>query len=181
MKVRQFDSDILWNNAYKILMALTLIAVALAIPPAVNAESTPKTQRPVHEYMVVYKSPTCGCCGAWVDHVNEAGFSTKIHHPKDMNTIKDQLGVSPVYQACHTAAHSGYVFEGHIPADVIEYFLAKKPDALGLAVPGMPMGSPGMDTNGNFRPYQVLQLNNDGSSTPYAKVSASKTMYLGKN
>lgn len=177
MKVLQFNSDTLWNNASKVLMALTLIAVALAITPVVKAESTQKTQRP----MVVYKSPTCGCCGAWVDHINQAGFRTKIQHPNDMNTIKDQLGISPVYQACHTAAHSGYVFEGHIPADVIEHFLAKKPDALGLAVPGMPMGSPGMDLGGAFNPYQVLQLNKDGSSTPYAKVSVSNTIYLGKN
>lgn len=156
-----------------VLLATALLAAALIYIPTANAE---KIARP----MVVYKSPTCGCCGAWVDHMNEAGFSTKIQHPNDMNTIKDQLGISPVYQACHTAAHKGYVFEGHIPADVIEHFLTKKPDALGLAVPGMPLGSPGMDSDRAFRPYQVLQLNNDGSSTPYAKVSASKTIYLEK-
>ena len=177
MKVRRFYCDTLLNNAYKVLMVVTLIAIALVTTPFVNAEFSPKIQRP----MLVYKSPTCGCCGAWVDHMNQADFTTKIQHPSNMNTIKDQLGISPVYEACHTAAHSGYVFEGHIPADIIKHFLAKKPDALGLAVPGMPMGSPGMDLGGAFNPYQVLQLNKDGSSTPYAKVSASNTIYLGNN
>jgi hypothetical protein len=108
-------------------------------------------------------------------------FSPTIKHPNNLNTIKKELGIAPVYQACHTATLQGYAFEGHIPADVIRQFLAEKPsDVIGLAVPGMPMGSPGMDTNRKYRPYQVLQLNKDGSSTPYATVSASNTVYMEK-
>lgn len=170
----QTNTLTLWSKGYRVLLTAVLLAAALIHIPTVNAEKIAKP-------MVVYKSPTCGCCGAWVDHIEQAGFSTKIEHPSDLNTIKDQLGVSPVYQACHTANLQGYVFEGHVPADVIQQFLINKPkDAVGLAVPGMPLGSPGMDTDRQFRPYQVLQLNKDGSSTPYAKVSSSKTIYLEK-
>jgi len=162
------------GNHYQLLLIVSLlIIIALTHTPAVNAE---KITRPV----VVYKSPSCGCCGAWVDHIEQAGYSTNIQHPKDLNTIKDQLGVSPVYQACHTAVHKGYVFEGHIPASVIQHFLASMPDALGLAVPGMPLGSPGMDTNSDFRAYEVLVLHKDGSSTPYARISSNDIIYLEK-
>jgi hypothetical protein len=173
MKACRSNLESFTNSTYKVLMGLALIAAVFAITPAVNADNSAKTHGPISWPMVVYKSPTCGCCGGWVDHMKAAGFSTKIEHPKDLNTIKDQLGVAPIYQACHTATLKGYVFEGHIPANVIEHFIAKNSAAAGLAVPGMPMGSPGMDTNGNFRPYQVVQLNKDGSSTPYAKVSAN--------
>ena len=161
-------------------MEIALIAAVFTITPAVNAGNSANAHGPISWPMVVYKSPNCGCCGSWVKHIEAAGFSTKIEHPKDLNMIKDQLSVAPIYQACHTATLKGYVFEGHIPANVIEYFIAKNSAAAGLAVPNMPMGSPGMDINANFRPYQVVQLNKDGSSTPYAKVSANKTIYWDK-
>jgi hypothetical protein len=168
----------LWSHRYRVLLAIALLAAALIHVPSVNAETVKK---PIAKPMVVYKSPSCGCCGAWVDHMEQEGFSTTIKHPNDLNSIKQQLGIAPAYQACHTATLQGYAFEGHIPADVIRRFLAAKPaDAVGLAVPGMPMGSPGMDTNRKYRPYQVLQLNKDGSSTPYAAVSANKTIYMEK-
>lgn len=171
---------------YLAWLAVTMLVLLLIYVPMVNAETAtePATQsitQSITEPMVVYKSPNCGCCTAWVDHVNEAGFSTTVQHPKDLNAIKQTLGISPAYQACHTATWQNYVFEGHIPADVIRHFLTNKPrNALGLAVAGMPMGSPGMDTNRPYRAYQVLQLNQDGSSTPYANVSASNTTYLEK-
>jgi len=170
----QAQTFTLWSGRYRILLAIAILAAALAHIPPVSAE-------PIARPIVVYKSPSCGCCGAWVDHVEQAGFSTKIQHPNDLNTIKEQLGVSPAYQSCHTGALEGYVFEGHIPAEVIQQFLVDKPkEAIGLAVPGMPLGSPGMETDSQFRPYEVRQLNKDGSSTPYAKVSASKTIYVEK-
>jgi hypothetical protein len=178
------------NNTNKLLILFAFFILAIATAPVVKAEKSPQVHSSIasnmqvptlnmQAQMVVYKSPTCGCCGDWVDHMNAVGFMTKIQHPQDLNAIKETLGVAPVYQACHTATMQDYTFEGHIPADVIQKFLGNKPsNALGLAVPGMPMGSPGMDTNGNFRPYQVLQLNKDGSSTPYASVSARNTVYL---
>lgn len=171
----QANNFTLWSNSYRVFLAIALLAAALIHVPIANAEKIATGS------MVVYKSPSCGCCAAWIDHMKQMVFSPTIKHPDDINTIKNQLGIAPAYQACHTATLKGYAFEGHIPADVIRQFLAEKPsDVIGLAVPGMPMGSPGMDTNRKYRPYQVLQLNKDGSSTPYAEVSASKTVYLEK-
>ncbi|MFT7222894.1 MAG: hypothetical protein ACI82Z_000425 [Cellvibrionaceae bacterium] len=129
--------------------------------------------------MAVYKSPTCGCCGDWVDYMKSADFAVRIHHPNNLNEIKKQLGVSPRYQSCHTGIKNGYFFEGHIPAEVVKHFLEAKPDAVaGLAVPGMPMGSPGMDVSGRYRPYEVVKIHKDGSSQPYARVSADAIVYL---
>ncbi|MFT6389458.1 MAG: hypothetical protein ACJAUP_002851 [Cellvibrionaceae bacterium] len=162
------------NNIYRLLMATIVFTTALINVPDVNAEN--KITRPV----IIYKSPDCGCCGAWVDHIEAAGFSTKIQHPENLNKIKEQLDISPMYQACHTAVTQGYVFEGHIPAEVIQHFINFKPDATGLSVPGMPLGSPGMETDKKFRSYEILQLNKDGASTPYARVSSSEIDYLNK-
>jgi hypothetical protein len=181
MMVRLLNTDTIFNNAYKIFLAVTFMAAALTQTPLVYAEAKANSTRSLNELlqptsMVVYKSPTCGCCGDWVDHMSEAGFSAKIQHPKDLNTIKDQLGIAPVYQSCHTATLQDYLFEGHIPAEVVKHFLAEEPkNAIGLAVPGMPLGSPGMDFGGdNYRSYQVLQLNKDGSSSVYGEVSGDK-------
>lgn len=179
--IRLLNADIIFNNVYKTFLAVTLITAALTQIPSVHAEANTNSTTSLNELLqsrslVVYKSPTCGCCGDWVDHMNEAGFSAKIRHPQDLNTIKDQLGIAPIYQSCHTATLQNYLFEGHIPADIIKRFLAEKPnDAIGLAVPGMPLGSPGMDFGGNdYRSYQVLQLNKDGSSQVYGEVSGDK-------
>lgn len=174
------------NSTSQLWLVVTMIALlfthVMFYAPTVNAETTVKPVTATSESMVVYKSPSCGCCGAWIDHMTEAGFSSTVQHPKNLNAIKQTLGVAPAYQACHTSTLQDYVFEGHIPADVIQHFLANKPvNAAGLAVAGMPMGSPGMDTDRPFRAYQVVQLNQDGSSTPYATVSASNTIYLEKN
>ncbi len=129
--------------------------------------------------ITVYKSPTCGCCEAWVNHLKSADFSVRIKHPENLDNLKKTLGISPPHQACHTGVKSGYYFEGHIPADVIRHFLEESPDDVaGLAVPGMPMGSPGMDVSGRYQPYEVLKINKDGRSTPYARVSVDGIVYL---
>lgn len=127
----------------------------------------------------VYKSPTCGCCTKWVDHIQLDGFSANIHHPSDLNAIKNKYGIAPKYQSCHTAVSSqGYVFEGHIPSRFINQFLENPPnDALGLSVPAMPMGSPGMEVGGRFMPYQVLLLKEDGSTEVFAIVDSAEEQY----
>lgn len=158
-----------------------LVLFTVTLSAALNAE-TKKTSLDYLRPITVYKSPSCGCCGGWVDHMNASGFSTRIQHPENLDKIKEDLGVSPQYQACHTSVKSGYFFEGHIPAEIVQHFLKEKPaDAAGLAVPGMPMGSPGMDVSGNYRPYQVLKINKDGSSTAYARVSVNEITYLEKH
>ena len=123
----------------------------------------------------VFKDENCGCCVGWVDHMQEAGFASKINHPRDLNGVKEDLGVLPKWQSCHTAVtKGGYVFEGHIPAKYIEQFLASPPEgALGLAVPGMPLGSPGMEMGGRFTPYDIVLMNKDGSSSVFAHVPSA--------
>lgn len=122
----------------------------------------------------VYKSSTCQCCEQWVQHMEVTGFATKIHHPEDLSHVKDSYGIKPEYQSCHTAVTSdGYVFEGHIPARLVRQFLANPPKgAIGLSVPGMPVGSPGMEVGDKFMPYQVLLLKKDGATEVYASVKS---------
>ena len=129
--------------------------------------------------MDVYKSPTCACCGKWLEHAEQRGFSLTSHHPADLNQLKVDQGLSQKYQSCHTAvSEQGYVFEGHIPARYIRQFLANTPaDALGLAVPGMPAGSPGMEMGGRFTSYQVLLLKRDGSAEVFAEVNTPAQQY----
>lgn len=123
----------------------------------------------------VFKDENCGCCVGWIDYMQEAGFASKINHPRDLNGVKEDLGVLPKWQSCHTAVtKGGYVFEGHIPAKYIEQFLASPPEgALGLAVPGMPLGSPGMEMGGRFTPYDIVLMNKDGSSSVFAHVPSA--------
>ena len=120
----------------------------------------------------VFKSPTCGCCGKWVSHIEESGLETKTYHPDDLTAVKQRLGITPRLQSCHTAvSKDGYVFEGHIPASVMQRFLAEKPKgALGLAVPGMPVGSPGMEMGSRRDSYDVLLLMKDGTTSVYQHI-----------
>mgnify|MGYP001427620612 CR=1 FL=1 len=122
----------------------------------------------------VYKSLTCSCCEKWVTHITDSGFVTAVHHPTDLNQLKINLNISSQYQSCHTAVSSnGYVFEGHIPAYIIQRFLADPPDdALGLAVPGMPIGSPGMEMGNRYDKYDVLILSKAGGSKIFEHVVA---------
>jgi hypothetical protein len=105
--------------------------------------------------VVVYKSPSCGCCAKWIDHLEQNGFNVEVHNQRDMGPVKDRFGVPRNLQSCHTAQVDGYVVEGHVPAEDIERLLKERPDVKGLAVPGMPMGSPGME-GPRKDPYDVL-------------------------
>ena len=122
--------------------------------------------------LLVHKTPTCGCCKKWVKHLEANSFSTMIKDHQNLQKVKEQYSIQPKYQSCHTAvSQDGYVFEGHIPSKFIKQFLADpEADAIGLSVPGMPLGSPGMEVEGRFMPYDVLVLYKDGSSKVYAEV-----------
>ena len=122
--------------------------------------------------LLVHKTPTCGCCKKWVKHLEANSFSTMIKDHQNLQKVKEQHSIKPKYQSCHTAvSQDGYVFEGHIPSKFIKQFLANpEADAIGLTVPGMPLGSPGMEVQGRFMPYDVLVLYKDGSSKVYAEV-----------
>ena len=104
----------------------------------------------------VYKSPSCGCCGAWVSHMHSAGFRGIVRDVPDLHPIKKKFGVAPELRACHTAVIDGYVIEGHVPAREVIRLLNDRPKAIGLAVPGMPIGSPGMEQGGRRDPFQVI-------------------------
>lgn len=107
--------------------------------------------------VTVYKSPTCGCCAKWVTHLEENGFDVKSTDVADLTLIKVKFDVPGQLQSCHTAVVGGYVVEGHVPADVVKRLLEEKPDVAGLAVPGMPIGSPGMEVEGRpAEPYDVI-------------------------
>lgn len=117
----------------------------------------------------VYKSPTCGCCDKWVDHLKANGFSVRAHNTDDVVQHKHRLGVPPGKGSCHTAEVNGYLVEGHVPAREIKRLLKEKPNVRGLAVPGMPMGSPGMEVGSYMAPHDVLLVNQDGSTRTYAR------------
>jgi hypothetical protein len=105
--------------------------------------------------ITVHKDPTCGCCSGWVQHLENAGFATKVLDTRDLDAVKRRLGVPDDLAACHTAEVAGYIIEGHVPAAALTRFLAEKPEAKGLAVPGMPIGSPGME-GGRPEKYDVV-------------------------
>ena len=123
---------------------------------------------------LVHKSPTCGCCTGWVGHMTSHGAHTKIQHSDNLARLKADLGIPANARSCHTAiSDSGYVFEGHIPAKFIQQFLSNPVlDAKGLVVPGMPVGSPGMEYKDQFMPYVVYLLKLDGKLEVFAKVNS---------
>lgn len=133
---------------------------------ASQAAAQPEKGPPVK--MVVYKSPTCGCCQKWVEHVQAAGFQVEVRDTADVTPVKNENGLPQHLASCHTALVDGYVIEGHVPADVIRRLLAERPQVTGIAVPGMPMGSPGMEGPISQR-YDVLTFDKAGKTTVYAK------------
>ena len=122
--------------------------------------------------LVVHKTPTCGCCKKWMKHLEEHDFNFSSQDHLNLNDIKDMHNIKPEYRSCHTAVSSdGFIFEGHIPSKYIKQFLLENhDDAIGLSVPNMPLGSPGMEFENRFMPYDVLILFKDGSSKVYAEV-----------
>ena len=128
------------------------------------------------EPITVWKTPNCGCCKDWVAHLRTSGFEVATHDVKDTATIRQRLGLPVKFASCHTAQLGAYVLEGHVPAQEIRRLMREKPKAVGLAVPGMPVGSPGMEMDGSREAYDVLLVLADGSSRVYqsypAKLSA---------
>ncbi len=136
------------------------VFLALVAPTAWAATALPT--------VTVYKSPSCGCCGKWVEHMKASGFSVVTHDTDDVATHKARLGVPLGMGSCHTAEVSGYLVEGHVPASDVKRLLAEKPRAKGLVSPGMPQSAPGMDIPGNA-PYEVLLVGNDGKTSTFAR------------
>jgi hypothetical protein len=133
---------------------------AMSALPALAGPSAPEVQ--------VFKSPSCGCCGSWIEHMRAAGFMVKVTEVTDTTSARKRLGLPDRFGSCHTATVGGYVLEGHVPAADVKRLLAAKPKALGLAVPGMPPSAPGMDVPGRRDPYQVLLVDAYGQASVFA-------------
>ena len=142
----------------RICVALGAVGAALMTGDAYAQVELPK--------LVVSKDPNCGCCGGWVEHMKRAGFTVEVVTTPQIDQVKARLGVPDDLSSCHTAEVSGYVVEGHVPPDAIKRLLAEKPKARGLAVPGMPAGSPGMEVAGSAPEiYEVILFGASGRST----------------
>jgi hypothetical protein len=118
--------------------------------------------------ITVYKSQWCGCCTQWVAHMRDNGFEVKVEEMNDLSLIKARYSVTSELSSCHTAVVDGYVVEGHVPADLVKRLLRDRPDVVGLAVPGMPIGSPGME-GPNKEAYDVLTFDDTGATSVYAR------------
>ncbi|HEY6641693.1 DUF411 domain-containing protein [Povalibacter sp.] len=119
--------------------------------------------------ITVNKTPTCGCCGLWVAHLQKSGLQTQVKDFDDLTVIKERLGVPASLSSCHTAEVDGYFIEGHVPAAEIKRLLSERPRARGLTVPGMPAGSPGMEVpSGRVDRYDVLLVNKEGGTSVFA-------------
>lgn len=150
------------KRSMSILLALTFLAGPLQAAESVWDRNPPVLKKPVD--MTVYRSPTCGCCGKWLEHMKKNGFTVKDIKTEDMAGIKKQYGVPENLQSCHTALVNGYVVEGHVPASDVGELLKKRPDAAGLTVPGMPSGTPGMEMGGRKDPFAVLEFDKQGNT-----------------
>lgn len=139
----------------------------LAVPSLALAAACSKPAEASGPEITVYKTPTCGCCRSWVDHLEHEGFRVTTEDMADLSQIKEEHGVPDELVSCHTAVVDGYTVEGHVPADVIRKLLAERPQVTGIAVPGMPMGSPGME--GPFsEPYEVYTFEPTGPVDVFA-------------
>ena len=148
-------------------MLASLAGLALAGPLAgARAAMAPSRVLPK---MVVYKDPNCGCCKQWVAHAQKAGFTVEAHDTSDMDTVKASMGVPTALASCHTAKVGTYVIEGHVPADLIIKLLDEKSTTRGLAVPGMPAGSPGMEMGNRKDAFDVVAFEKDGRTRVYAR------------
>lgn len=147
------------------MKSLRKLSFAALILLAACAPAIAQTQ------MKVVSGEGCGCCSEWAKHLEANGYTATITYvPQDqLMTYKDQHGLKPEQTSCHTGEIGGYVIEGHVPAREIARLLREKPDALGLAVPGMPYGSPGMGPASEAQPYEVLLVKKDGTTSVYAK------------
>jgi len=144
-------------------------ALVLTYPAARGTHAA--QQAPAGPAVTVYKSPTCGCCSRWIVHLQQAGFVVTAHDTDNVAPIKRQHGVPQALESCHTALVGGYVVEGHVPADVIQRLLRERPAIAGIAVPGMPAGSPGMEGLGGpeHQPYNVMAFRAEGGWSVYER------------
>ena len=148
---------------------LNVVAYAQSKTPA--AKTTPSKATPAKPHLSVYKSPTCGCCAKWVEHMQANGFTATVTNMPDLTAVKTDKGIPSHLNSCHTAVVGRYVVEGHVPAADVKRLLRERPAAVGLAAPGMPAGSPGMDVP-NSPPYDVIAFDKNGGTKVFSRQPA---------
>lgn len=153
-----------WAGCLGLLLALSASgsgsAIAAAGQRSAAAAALPKVE--------VYKDPSCGCCALWVKHMEQAGFTVSVVNTPDMAAVHAKHRVSGPLQSCHTALVGGFIVEGHVPADDVKRLLRERPKVLGVTVPGMPIGSPGMEQGGVKQAYKVLTFDSAGKTTVFS-------------
>jgi len=157
----------------------SIFIISCSKKEAVNNVSFDEKETVQKTSLSIHKRENCGCCHKWIDHINANGFQSLVTNNENLSYFKKSLGLSNQYHSCHTGiSEEGYIFEGHIPAKFIHQFLKKHiKGSLGLSVPAMPIGSPGMEVEDRFMPYQILLLANDGSATVYKTVQSYKEQF----
>lgn len=146
-------------------LLLTATALIAGCGETEEPEAVDQTDREI----VMHYNPQCGCCGKWAEYMSEQGFDVTRQAEQNINAKRRQLGVPDVLASCHTAVVDGYVIEGHVPADEVRRLLVERPEARGLSVPRMPLGSPGMEVDDREDEYDVVLFREDGSSTTFAR------------
>ncbi|WP_346293693.1 DUF411 domain-containing protein [Sphaerothrix gracilis] len=144
---------------------------SLAQGPNARPETDAAEQLAMTSEIAVFRSPACGCCGQWIEYMEATGFTVKDNLTEDMTAIKAQYGVPANLVSCHTTIVDGYVIEGHVPAEDVQRLLTEKPDIAGIAVPGMPIGSPGMESGDYVEPYTVFSFTESGETAAFAEHS----------
>ena len=156
-----FPNYLITQLRQRLMWMIAILLLCFGSPAAAMASTA-------GEEVVVFRSAYCECCEAWESHIAEAGFVVQDHVADDMDGIKEAMGVPADSASCHTARVSGYVVEGHVPAASIQRMLKERPEIKGLAAPGMPMGSPGMEVDGMFAdPFSVFSIANNGTMVEF--------------
>ena len=158
------------SRRFALQLPLALAGAAVLAQPLRALAASSATQ------ITVWKTPSCGCCHEWVAHLRKNGFEVATHDVKDTAPVRQKLGLDAKFASCHTGRLGSYVLEGHVPARELHRLLREQPKALGLAVPGMPMGSPGMEMGGTQDAYDVLLVMADGSSRVYQSYPAKPSV-----
>jgi hypothetical protein len=152
-------------------MSSKAFALAMAAVAVAGFGLAAQAQKPAAPHVVVYKTSTCGCCSNWVAHLRQSGFSVEAHDVPQarLNQMGGEAGITQELASCHTAKVDGYYVEGHVPAADIHKMLKERPKITGIAAPGMPIGSPGMEQGGTKDPYDVVAFTKNGPTTVYAR------------
>ena len=152
-----------------VISGTALVGISSATYLGVGSSKTAEAFDSSDVEMVVYRSPTCGCCAGWTEHMEAEGFQISHQVVEDIAAVKQQHGIPEQLLSCHTTLVGGYIIEGHVPTDAVQRLLSERPDVAGIAVPRMPLGTPGMETNGIQESYTVFAFDGKGQTNVFAE------------